>query len=145
MAQSEAKNVQTCHLELTHMHYRCAASVPQLFVEFGGIPNISGIPKEKSRSASSLANKESMPSHFFYACLNPRKLPANRNVLSRKQILQTFDVHEHHLALIKRHSNGPPKTMNRHKVFQNPKYKIDRLLSKKWPYYSFGGNRSPYH
>ena len=38
-------------------------------------------------------------------------------------------------------------SMNPYKFFQNfnISYRIYRLLSKKWPYYSFEGNRSPYH
>lgn len=130
------------------MQYRCAASAPQLFVEFGGIPHLSGTPKEKSRRASSLANKEAMPCHFLYACRNP-----SRSLKCSFKKSNTADVRCGRAPSCmnhRRHSNGPPKvqsTMNRHKFFQNPKIadSIYRLLSKKWPYYSFGGNRSPYH
>ena len=55
-------------------------------------------PKEKSRRASSLANKEAMPCHFLYACCNPRELLAQKNVRSRIQIPQTFEVKEHYLV-----------------------------------------------
>ena len=40
-------SVQTCHLELSHIQYECAASALQLFVEFGRMPNLRYPPKKK--------------------------------------------------------------------------------------------------
>ena len=130
LRQKVKTSIQTCHLELLHMQYRCAASVLWLFVEFGGMLNLLGTLKGKSCRASSLANKKAMPCNFLYACRNPRQIPAHRNVYWRNQILQTFDVNEHHLAWTRRHSNGLSKKYESPQILPESHdiYSIYRLL-----------------